>query len=226
MNMNDLKPANQLAQQFGVKMLAFGGPGSGKTPLADSAPRPVILVTEPGMLSMRNSGAPCFEAYTVPKIHEFFEWFHKSSESKNFDTLCCDSLSQMAEMVLELELSRNKDGRKAYGEMSRTVYKIVSDLYYMQSKHMYLICKQASVEENGTSNYKKPYFPGNDLNVKIPHLFDLIAHIGLATVPGLPQPVRAIRCNPTYDILARDRGGRLDPLEQPNLTALFQKAMS
>jgi hypothetical protein len=96
----------------------------------------------------------------------------------------------------------------------------------MQSKHMYLICKQASVEENGTSNYKKPYFPGNDLNVKIPHLFDLIAHIGLATVPGLSQPVRAIRCNPTYDILARDRGGRLDPLEQPNLTALFQKAMS
>lgn len=150
----------------------------------------------------------------------------KSTESKNFDTLVIDSVSQMAEIYLERDLKIHKDGRKAYGEMSRATYKHISALYYMQNKHMYMICKQAVVEENATSNYKKPYFPGNDLNVKIPHLFDLIAHIGLAQIPGITAPQRAIRCNPSYDILARDRGGRLDPLEPPDLTALFRKAMS
>lgn len=225
MNINDLKPASKLAQRFGVKSLAYGGPGAGKTPLVLTAPRPVMCVVEPGMLSMRNAhNIPAFEAHTAEKIDDFFKWVFSSNETRNFDTICIDSISQMAEIILTQELKRNKDGRKAYGEMSRRVMDIVNQLYYLPQKHIYLIAKQAVVDESGVMR-KKPYFPGQDLNVKIPHLFDEILHIGQVNIPNQPKPVTAIRTAETFDILARDRSGNLSEIEPPDLTALFTKAM-
>ena len=225
MNINQLKPASQLAQRFGVKALAYGGPGTGKTPMINTAPRPVLCVVEPGMLSMRTSNVPAWEAYDAPKIDEFFKWLFTSNEARNFDTVGIDSISQLAEIILTEELKRNKDGRRAYGEMSRRVMEIVNALYYLPQKHIYLIGKQALADEGGMMR-KKPYFPGQDLNVKIPHMYDEILHIGQANIPGQAKPVVAIRTAETFDIMARDRSGRLAELEPPDLTALFNKAMS
>jgi hypothetical protein len=225
MNMNDLRPASQLAQRFGVKALVYGGPGSGKTPLINTAPRPVMCVVEPGMLSMRTSNIPCFEADTVPKMKDFFSWLFGSNEAKNFDTFALDSVSQMAEIILTDELKKNKDGRKAYGEMSRAVMDILNSLYYLPQKHICLIGKQTVIEENGVQR-KKPYFPGQDLNVKVPHMYDEILHIALTSMQGQPKPVTAIRTLETFDIMARDRSGRLAEFEPPDLSALFAKAMS
>jgi len=225
MNINQLKPASQLAQRFGVKTLAYGGPGTGKTPMINTAPRPVLCVVEPGMLSMRTSNVPAWEAYDVPRINEFFKWLFTSNEARNYDTVGIDSISQLAEIILTEELKRNKDGRKVYGEMSRAVMEIVNALYYLPQKHVYLIGKQSTVDEGGIMR-KKPYFPGQDLNVKIPHMYDEILHIGMSQVAGMPKPVVAIRTAETFDIMARDRSGRLNELEPPDLSALFAKAMS
>ncbi|WBF76726.1 hypothetical protein PSV3_00253 [Septimatrevirus PSV33] len=72
---------------------------------------------------------------------------------------------------------------------------------------------------------KRPFFPGKDLNVKVPHLFDNVMHLGEASVPGMPKPVRALRTKEIPEVFARDRLGNLNELEQPDLTALFAKAM-
>lgn len=225
MNANQLRPASQLAQQFGVKCLTYGGPGMGKTPLIQTAPRPVLCVVEPGMLSMKNSNIPAWEAHKPEQIDEFFDWLFRSNDAKQFDTVGIDSISQLAEIFLTQELKRNKDGRKAYGEMSRRVMDIVNGLYYLPQKHVYLIGKQAMVDVNG-SQEKRPYFPGQDLNVKVPHLYDEILHLGRYNVPGQPQPVVAFRCNETYGVMARDRSGKLNELEPPNLGDIFKKCMS
>jgi hypothetical protein len=226
MNIQNLKPASELAQRFGVKALAYGPPGTGKTPLVKTAPRPVLCVVEPGMLSMRDAvNIPAWDAYTPERLDEFFKWLFESKEATNFDTVGIDSVSQMAELILTQELNRNKDGRKAYGEMSRRVMDIINKLYYFPQKHIYLIGKQVVADENGVAS-KRPYFPGQDLNVKIPHLYDEILHIAEANIPGMVKPVIAIRAQPTFGIMARDRSGRLAELEPPNLGELFKKCMS
>src|SRR5512147_1136630 len=101
MQITDLKPAKQFAQQFGVKTICYGPPGSAKTPTINTAPRPVLLATEPGLLSMRGSEVPTWIAPTKDKIDEFMKWFEHSSEAKNFDTLAIDSISQMCSIALE-----------------------------------------------------------------------------------------------------------------------------
>jgi len=237
MQMFQLKPASQLARRYGVKSVVFGAPGSGKTPLMNTAPRPVLLVTEPGMLSMRGSNIPAWEAYTAPLITEFFDWFMKSREASNFDTLGIDSISNIAEIILAEELAKVKHGMKAYGNMSERTMKVCNDLFYMPQKHIVMIAKQALIEngrqtilQNGEVTYepimqKRPFFPGKDLNVKVPHLFDNVLHLGEAMVPGMPKAVRALRTKEIPEVFARDRLGNLAELEPPDLSALFAKAM-
>lgn len=224
MNQKDLKPAGTLAQKFGVKSICYGKAGVGKTPIAETAPRPVMLSVEPGLLSMRGSNIPTWEAYEPKRLDEFFSWFFQSNESKNYDTLVIDSLSQLAEIILKEELGRNKDGRKAYGELSRRTMTICESLYFLPNKHLYLICKQMNIDENGTI-IKAPYFPGQDLNIKIPHLFDEILHLDEYTIPGVNGKQLAFRCKTSYDTKARDRSGNLNEFEPPHLGNLFAKCM-
>lgn len=238
MQRSDLKPAGQLTQRFGVKAILYGQPGTGKTPMINTAPRPVLLASEPGLLSMRGSNVPTWEAFTPERIEEFFKWFFESREASNFDTLALDSGSQIAELSLAKHQARCKDGRKAYGEMSLECMKWFDQLYYMPQKHVVMICKQMRaevgkqiVQQGGTFTVEmtyqaQPFFPGQDLNIKVPHRYDEILYVAPAQIPGVPQPTIALRTKQTPEIMARDRSGKLAEFEPPDLSALFQKAMS
>jgi len=225
MKAKDLVPASSLAANMGVKAVIYGGPGMGKTPLLATAPNPVCMITEPGTLSLRGMDKlPCWEAFDVKRIEEFFDWLFKDNEAKKFDTICIDSVSQMAEIYLKDAKKSNKHGLKAYGDMAENVMKWLEPLYFMQgSQNVVLLSKQMIVESNGTAA-KKPYFPGKELNVSVPHLFDLIMHLDIANVPGVGQ-TKALRCQNSFDVVARDRSGSLNEFEPPDLTAIFNKIL-
>lgn len=220
MQASDLKPASQFAQLYGCKAIVYGAPGSAKTPLINTAPRPVLLACEPGMLSMRGSNVPTCQAFTPAAIDDFFKWFFNSVETKNFDTLAIDSVSQMADIYLQQALKTNKHGLKAYGDMATAVMDHLRPLFFTQQKHTYLICKQ-SIE----NNVSRPWFPGQQLNIEIPHMYDFILHLGIKNVPGVGQ-TKAFQCNESFDFLARNRTGNLSDYEQPDFGKLVQKAMS
>lgn len=220
MNLQSLRPATDFAQRFGAKALVFGPAGSGKTPVINSAPRPVLLACEPGMLSMRGSRVPTFQAFTPKLIDEFFDWFFRSSERKNFDTLAVDSATQMAEIYLEEAEKSNKHGLAAYGEANRNTLKHLQTLYFTENCHTYLIAKQEILADG----LKRPYFPGKELPVKLPHMYDCILHLDTHAIPSVGQH-KSFQCEPTYDIHARNRTGTLSMFEQPNFSQIVTKAM-
>lgn len=237
MQASQLRPASELAKRYGVKAIIHGAPGSGKTPLVSTAPRPVMLATEPGLGSLRSSNVPVWEAYQPAKIAEFMKWILESKEAANYDTVAVDSLSNASEIFLTEMTAIEKDGRRAYGRANEKTMKLCNDLYYMQSKHIVMICKQTtrengkeSVMQNGQVLYepvmqKIPYFPGKELNSKIPHLFDDILHLCDASIPGHAKPQRALRTREIPEVMARDRYGGLEDLEPANLSYFFDKAM-
>jgi hypothetical protein len=224
MQMSDMRQAREFAQRYGVKCLTFGPPGSGKTPITNTAPRPMLLASEPGLLSMRKSTVPTYQALTWKRIVEFFDWLEKSNERKNFDTVAIDSASQIAEIYLRDNPDRISHGLQLYGKMAEAVFDRLHKLYIMEGLHTYIICKQ-TVEKTDVGASLKPYFPGNDLNVKVPHLYDEILHLDMQAIPGVGTH-KAFHCHSGIGVSCRDRTGNLAEFEPPDLSALFAKCMS
>lgn len=230
MDARSLRPAKEFAQKFGVKALIYGPPGSGKTPIINSAPRPLLLACEPGLLSMRNSMVPTFQAFTSDLIDEFFKWFSSdTTEVKNFDTIAVDSTSQMAEIYLNAALTgKSKAGNKmhglaAYGDMATRTIEHLEKLFFMPNKHVYLIAKENVANENGAT-YKKPQYPGNMLNDSIPYKYDCVLRLAIHNIPGAGQH-KAFRCIGSIDEMARNRTGDLMEFEPPDFGALVAKCM-
>lgn len=226
MQMSDLKAANEFSRHYGAKTLVYGAPGSAKTPLINTCPRPLMLACEPGLLSMRGSQVPTFQAFTGKAIDDFMKWFHESNERKNFDTLAIDSVSQLADIYLQEALSgtsqsgNKKHGLAAYGDMATKVMNHLRPIFFTQNIHTYLICKEGTKD-----GMKWPYAPGQQLLTEIPHLFDFILHLGVHNVPGIGQKL-SFQCNQSFDVLARNRTGNLADFEQPDMGMLIKKAMS
>lgn len=223
MNLSHLKAAHEFAQRNGVKSIVYGPAGSGKTPIVNTAPRPLLLACEPGLLSMRGSQVPTYQAFEAKLIDEFFDWFFGSNEIKQFDTFALDSASHMCEVYLIRAEKENKHGLAAYGQMAKDVLKQLNRLYFMPEKHMYIIAKQEIVSVNGVE-LRRPYYPGKQLPVDMPHKFDQILHLDIHNVPSVGQ-VSSFQCRPTIDTLARDRTGQLAEFEQPNFNMIIKKVM-
>ena len=220
MQASDLRPAKEFAQLFGCKAIIYGPPGSAKTPIINTCPRPVLLAVEPGLLSMRNSNVPTWMAPTKARIDEFFKWFELSAETKNYDTLAIDSISQMCNIALDE--SKAKHGLAQYGEMADYIMPYLQRLYYMKEKHMYLIAK----EELTSDSKRRPAFPGQQLNGSsgVSHLYDCILRLARVPIPNVGETL-AFQCNGTMDILARNRTGDLADFEPPDFGALVKKVM-
>ena len=223
MQMSDLRPARDFALQFGCKSLIYGPAGCGKTPIFNTAPRPLLLACEPGLLSMRGSTIPTYEAYTAPRIDEFFKWFFNSAETKNFDTLGIDSTSQMADIYLQEAAKTIRHGLQQYGEMATKTMNHLRTLYFTRQKHTYLICKEEILTINNIQ-MRRPYFPGKQLNVDIPFMFDVIAHLAKTPIHNVGEQL-AFRCIGSYDVMARNRVGTLNEFEPPNFTDIVNKCM-
>lgn len=233
MQASDLRPAGQLAQRYGVKILCFGPPGSGKTPAIRTAPNPVLLATEPGLLSLRGSTVPTWEAGTAERVEDFRKWFFGSNEAKKFDTVCIDSASQMAELYLaQAEGKTSSSGNKlhglaAYGKMADDTFAFISALYYQREKHVYIVCK----EELQTDGWRRAYFPGKELNAKIPHLYDVILRSAYTMVPGVVGEQYAFLTTPSLNWFCRsrqnpDEPAKLAPYEPQNIKAIIDKLMA
>lgn len=221
MNIKDLQPAKNFAQKFGVKAVLYGPAGSGKTPILNTAPRPVLLATEPGLLSMRHSTIPTWLAPDTKKIDEFFNWFFNSGEAKAFDTLGIDSSSQMCDIALQEAKKQSSHGLQQYGKMADYIEPYMRRLYFMPEKHMYMIAK----EEISDIGFRRPYYPGKQLPTNIPHLYDVIVRVAKVPIPSVGERT-AFQCNGSIDILARNRTGDLETYEPPDFSALVKKAMS
>lgn len=225
----DFQPATNFAKASGFKALIYGPPGSAKTPILNTAPRPILLATEAGLLSMRGSNVPTCVAQSPQAIDDFFKWLFHSNEPKNFDTVGIDSVSHLCEIYLTAILNGSSKagnkvhGQAAYGDMAKFVMEHMRPLYYLKDKHVYGIAKQeiATLNNIGTM---RPYFPGKYLPVELPHMFDAILRLAIHRVPVMGETL-AFRCINSIDEVARNRTGNLNEFEEPHFGKLIQKAM-
>ncbi len=205
-----------------VKVLVYGQAGSGKTSLIPTLPSPVILSAEGGLLSIADSDLPFIEINSIDTLRDAYKWLTSSEEAKQFQSVALDSISEIAEVVLNYEKKATKDPRQAYGTTQEQVTEIIRSFRDLPDRHVYFTAKvEKSTDEQGRMLYA-PAMVGNKLTQQLPYFFDEVFALRVERDAD-GNAVRALMTQSDGLWVAKDRSGRLDAWEAPDLGAVIAK---
>lgn len=214
-----LKNTAQVAVN-GLKVLVYGHAGAGKTTLAASMPAPIIISAEGGLLSIKDAGLDYIEVNSMDSLREAFEYVSASGDK--YQSVVLDSISEIGEVVLIHEKSVNKDGRAAYGEMAVQMTSIIRAFRDMAGKHVLMTAKVEKAQDESGRILYSPSMPGAKVGQQLPYFFDEVLALRVEKdAEGVAQ--RALMCDGDGIWLAKDRSGKLDSWELPDMGAIIAK---
>lgn len=197
-----------------VKCMVYGESGVGKTYLLSTAPNPLIISAEEGLLSLASMDLPVIEVKSMIETNAAFK-YAKTSE---YDTICLDSLSELGEVLLEEFKQEEKDPRKAYLRMGEELTRFMRKLRSLE-KHVVVLVKQGVIKDEllGKITYA-PGVPGQAFATQVPYFLDLLFCLRVEKGGN-----RFLQTQPNLQYMAKDRSGKLEQKEEPNLTKIFDK---
>jgi hypothetical protein len=205
-----------------VKFLVYGAAGAGKTRLIETLPNPIVLSAEAGLLSLKHADLPYIEIKTMTDLYDAYAWATSSEEAKGFESIALDSISEIGEVVLSAEKKVKIDGKKihgmkAYGEMQDKMGDLIRAFRDLPERHVYFSAKmEKSADELGSVSYA-PSLPGNKFAQQLPYFFDEVFALRIESYG------RALLTATDGLWSAKDRSGRLETLEPPDLGAIIKK---
>ena len=217
----NLKRSGTLAAH-GVKLLVYGQAGAGKTSLIPTLPDPIVLSAEGGLLSIAGADVPYVEISDMATLREAWSWLSESAEAKAFQSVALDSISEIAEVVLNAEKKANKDPRAAYGAMQEQMADIIRAFRDLPGRHVYMSAKLEKTQDEMGRVLYAPSMPGNKTGQALPYFFDEVLALRVEK-DGEGATQRALMCDSDGLWLAKDRSGKLDAWETPDLTAIIAK---
>jgi phage nucleotide-binding protein len=130
-----------------VKLLVYGDSGVGKTTLIKTAPKPIIISTESGLLPLSGLNIPVIKVSTYEELCEAFEYVTDANNGHLFETICLDSITDLAESILTAYKKETKDPRQAYGRINDDIAEIIRAFRDIETHHVYVTAKMNRVED-------------------------------------------------------------------------------
>lgn len=212
-----LKKTGTLAQN-GVKLLVYGAAGAGKTTLIKTLPDPIVLSAEGGLLSIQDADIEFIEIGSMADLKEAYEWVLQSDHQ----SIALDSISEIAEVVLNHEKKVNKDPRAAYGAMADQMAEIIRAFRDITGRNILMTAKLEKTQDEMGRVLYSPSMPGNKTGQALPYYFDEVLALRVERdADGATQ--RALMCDSDGLWLAKDRSGNLGAWEAPDLGAIIAK---
>lgn len=203
----------------GIKMVVYGAAGVGKTVLCSTAPNPIIISAEQGLLSLADKEIPFIEVESVQDVGEAFKLL---KDNNDFDTICLDSLSEIAEVVLDEFKKDVNDPRQAYMKLATTFNNMIRNFRDIKDKNIIFTAKQRRIEDEYTGKITlEPFLPGQVLPINLPYLVDEVLYMDIGK--SKEGEYRFLQCKPKIGLPVKDRSGKLNEKEPPDLTKMFNK---
>ena len=206
----------------GVKVLVYGQSGAGKTSLVKTLPKPIVLSAEGGLLSIQDADLPFIEIGDMDTLKEAYSWLAGSDEAKQYQSVALDSISEIAEVVLNTEKKATKDPRQAYGAMQEQMADIIRAFRDLPGRHVYMSAKLEKTQDEMGRVLYAPSMPGNKTGQALPYFFDEVLALRVEK-DGEGVTQRALMCDSDGLWLAKDRSGKLEAWEAPDLGAVIAK---
>ena len=217
----------QEGMQGGIKCLVYGRSGVGKTRLCATAPAPLIISAERGLLSLRQYDIPVLRVDNVQDLQDVYHFVSNPNEPKMaaIQTICLDSITEIGEQVLSAAKVSVKDNRQAYGELIETMTQLIKNFRDIPGKNVVFIAKQEFSKDEATGATKNvPSMPGAKLSQALPYFFDEVFCLR-AERDNAGAPVHFLQTLVDFQYDAKDRSGALAPSEHPDLSLIFNKIL-
>ena len=220
-----------------LKFLIYGAPGTGKTTLASTTGEKTLVVSaEAGLLSLSghdvdfvdishdDDGAPVPPSKRYDRLKDVFQFLVSDQARETYKWVVIDSLTEIGQLLtekLQAKYPDRKDALVMWGEYSaelRSMIKAFRDLRGFNV--VFTALSQPEKDENGRR------FTGLMLQGKIadhlPGFFDeVFFYTIIEDQEGKQQ--RVLVTQATDKTVAKDRSGKLNQFEKPNLSAIAEK---
>lgn len=209
----------------GIKLLVYGDSFVGKTFLCSTAPKPLVISAESMLRSLQDFDIPVIEIETVKDLQKAYTLISEKKKFRQFKTICLDSLSEIAEVILSTEKLTVKDKRQAYSELLEQTLSIIKKFRDMKNKNIYFAAKQIEIKDpiTGIGTFL-PSMPGQRLGPQLKYYFDEVFNLQIVRKNGKQKRRLLTRATSTHPH-PHDRSNNLEKYEKPNLTYIFNKIM-
>jgi hypothetical protein len=211
----------------GLKLLVHAPAGAGKTRLAASAETPTLIINcEGGLLSIADAGdhVQSVKVESLSDLDEILEMLINdlNEGDQKFDWVCLDSITEIAEQILQKELAACSDPRKSYPAFQAEVVRLLKAFRDLPLYNVYMSCKQTRNKDDNTGiTLYEPLMPGNKLGPQLAYLFDEVFALRVETDEGAQYRTLQTGRDVMFD--AKDRSGKLDMFEPASLTHIYNK---
>lgn len=206
----------------GIKLLVYGDAGTGKTTMIGTCPgKQLILSAESGLMPLRGKDIDVLEITSAAMLDEAYDYLR--GPDHDYEWLCLDSITEIAEVVLQEALPKYNDPRKAYGELTSTLSRTLRKFRDIPDRNVYFTCKQERMKDEDSGQiFYGPSMPGRQLGPQLPYIFDEVFCLRMERDKN-GEVVRYLQTQPDERYQAKDRSGVLDLHEPPSLKTVTDK---
>jgi hypothetical protein len=236
----NIQNTNQLTSGH-VKALVYGMSGSGKTSSFGTLPTGTLVISAEGGLmpligksvdfidiARADDGAVLTDpAQRIARLSEIFKWLHagcpdaKGKATNAYRNVCLDSLTEISQLLvqkLNKDFPDRKDSFPMWGEYTKIMLSIVKSFRDLPYNVFMSVLAEPDKDETGKR------FIGMDvagsMSRKLGQYFDLVLYVHVDA-----EGTRSFITRSTDTIQCKDRSGKLDAKEAPDLGALVLKIM-
>lgn len=198
-----IKSTSKFADDVGIKILIYGAAGVGKTTAFASAPAPLIVSAEGGLLSVADQDLPYVNIDSLADLREIYGWLKAGKH--DYKTICVDSLSEICDLWVR-EYRGDTDAAKMYPKMRTAVLNLLHG--FRDLKYNVVFTARETAQEikrrAETITIVKPAVMGNKLQDDLPYVFDVVMRMVVEY-----QDTRRVYTACEGDTVAKDRTGKL-----------------
>jgi len=223
----DFKSLVDVVIAQGIKLLCYGGAGSGKTWLCSTTGESTLIISaEAGLLSIKDAPGDIqiVEVSTHAEVEAVLDYLEQKGTPA---WVCIDSISEIGEIVLAEQQAKHKaDGRKAYGELAIIMTALVKRFRALHCNVVMTAKLDRSKDDATGAMLYGAQMPGQKFGQALPYYFDLVCAMRVAPHPKEPKRMlRELQTCRDGQWDAKDRSGKLDIFEPQNLAELKKKIL-